>query len=190
VNRYVFNTPSSFKLTSFRLMNRRVVKPLFEMNVPVLAPNALLCMITTRMINVEVDHEVRTAGRSGYSLSKLIRAAVNRYLGFSVAPLRALMVIGFIGVLLSVLLGAFMLFKYMTGQIKVAGWTTVVLLLLGSMGFNFLGLGILGEYLQNVLLSVRQMPAYLVRQHIPAAVSTGKTGHNASGTSDGEGVGE
>lgn len=184
VNHHVFKTDSSLKFTSFRLMRRRVVEPLFEMNVPILSPGALLCMVTERMRGVEVRHDERAAGRSGYSLSRLLRVALSRYTGFSVIPLRFLAVVGFVGVVASMVLGGVMVFKFITGQITVPGWTTVVLLLIGIMGFNFLALGILGEYLQNVLLSVRRTPVYLVRERAGGEPSDQRTQRGQTAVSD------
>ena len=166
VNSFVFKRTTSFKFTSFRLMKRNAVEPLFEMNVPVIAPGPLLCMVTTRMMNVTVDHNPRSIGRSGYSFMKLIRLTISRYLGFSLFPLRFLAIAGFLGILSSVMLGIIMLFRYFSGQIQVSGWTTLVLLLLAAMGFNFMGLSILGEYLQAVLLCARRMPTYLIREQV------------------------
>jgi hypothetical protein len=163
VSSYIFTGGRSFKLTSFRLMRREVAEPLLSLNMPTPAPGAQLYTVTRRIRNVEVDHDSRVEGRSGYTLTKMINLTVSKLLGFTTFPLRFLTVLGIAGVGTSVVLGVVYLMRYLTGAIKVPGWTTLVLLQVFLAGFMFLAIGIIGEYLQQILLSVRRMPTYLVR---------------------------
>ena len=160
---FMFGQRPDFKLTSFRVMRREVVGPLVRLNVSEPAVGALLTTLTKRLVNVDVDHHARMTGESGYSLRKLTRVTIGKFLGFSTVPLQLLASAGVIGILLSLTLGAIVLIRFFLGDITVQGWTTLTLLLIGLSGFIFLGLGIIGEYLQQILLSVRKSPMYLVR---------------------------
>jgi dolichol-phosphate mannosyltransferase/undecaprenyl-phosphate 4-deoxy-4-formamido-L-arabinose transferase len=166
VSSYIFTSDRSFKLTSFRLMRREVAEPLFSLNIPTPAPGAQLHTVTGRIRNVEVDHDSRPEGRSGYTLTKMVNLTVSKLLGFTTFPLRFLTFLGITGVGTSMILGVVYLWRYLAGVIQVPGWTTLVLLQIFVAGFIFLAFGIVGEYLQQILLSVRRMPAYLIRSEV------------------------
>ncbi len=156
----------SYKLTTFRMLRRRAVEPLLEMNLPNPAPGAMLETITRRSASVVIDHAPRRDGRSGYTLAKMVNKTVHMLLDFSTFPLRALALAGTAGVGLSLILGVYYLAKFLSGRIGVPGFTTLILLLILISGFNFLAFGIFGEYLQQILLTVRRTPPYLVRERV------------------------
>ena len=160
----MFSKTKSFKLTSFRLMKREVVVPLLELNISTPAPGALLNTITPRMVNIGVEHVHRKRGKSGYTFTKLLNLMIDKFLGFSTFPLRLLAVTGLLGVFFSIALGTFFLIRYIYGDIKVPGWTSLIIVLIASSGFNFLALGIIGEYLQQILLSVRNTQTFIIRE--------------------------
>jgi dolichol-phosphate mannosyltransferase/undecaprenyl-phosphate 4-deoxy-4-formamido-L-arabinose transferase len=163
ISNLMFEQPSGFKLTSFRVMRREVVEPLLRLNVIEPAIGALLTTLTKRLANVDVDHRPRVEGRSGYSVSKLLRATITKFLGFSTFPLRFIATIGMLGIAFSIVLGVIVFFRYILGNITVPGWTTLSLLLVGLSGFTFLAFGIIGEYVQQILISVRRTPTFVVR---------------------------
>lgn len=159
----MFGQPGEFQLTSFRIMRREVMLPLLRLNVREPAIGALLTTITKRLTNVEVDHAPRVRGRSGYSMRKLLRLTLSKFLGFSTFPLRFLAFMGMFGIVISLIFGATILYRYFFGNITVPGWTTLTLLLVGLSGFMFLGFGIVGEYLQQILDNTRGRPSFVVR---------------------------
>lgn len=165
VSNRIFTRARSFKLTSFRLMRRGVVEPLFDLNMPLHVPGAQLGRITQRIANVSVEHAPRTQGRSRYTFRKMFGLTINKLLGFSVFPLRFLAIMGVIGVVASFILGVVYLVLWLSGAVRVPGFITQILFLVMLSGFNFLAFGILGEYLQQILLSARNTPAFIVREH-------------------------
>lgn len=164
-SRHIFETGDrDLELTSFRIMRRPVVDSLLAVSTPRPALGAMLCTITPRIANVRVRHEPRLRGRGGYTVAKLIGVSVDKTLSFSTLPLRTLAVLGLMGIIGSVILGAVYLGRYLTGGVGVPGWTTQVLLSIGIAGFNFLALGLVGEYLLRILQTVQEMPQFRVRE--------------------------
>lgn len=159
----MFAQEAGFKLTSFRAIRREVVLPLLTLNSNQPPIGALVSTLTPRIINIEVDHAPRSAGTSGYNLRRLLKVSLSKFLGFSTMPLRLLATLGLLGILFAATIGAIILFRYLFGNITVPGWTTLSLLLIGISGFMFLAFGIIGEYLQQILLNSRRNPTYLVR---------------------------
>ena len=71
--------------------------------------------------------------------------------------------IGIISFLVSVVLGLFYLIKFLCCGSPVEGWTTLVLLISGYSGLLLLSVGIVGQYLINILEEARKMPNYTIR---------------------------
>lgn len=166
IDSYALRKSRSLRFSGFRIMTRQVADALAERNMPQPAIGALLYSITPRIANVEVLHAPRVAGRSGYTFPRAMSLAMDNFLAFSVFPLRLLAVIGLVGIVLVVLLGASVLYRYLAGGIRVQGWTTLTLLLIGVSGFQFFAFGIVGEYLLRILQAVQRAPQYLIRQRI------------------------
>ena len=170
----IFTRGKSIKLTSFRIMRRNVVDYLLTIDTPHPAPGALLFTITPRIKNVTVRHEPRTVGKSGYTLSKIYRLTLSKFLSFSTLPLRFLAISGVLGIFFSFILGLSYFIKYLFGGIKMPGFTTLVLLLIAISGFNFFAFGIVGEYLIRILQAVYGTPQYQVRHSIGMVESVSK----------------
>jgi hypothetical protein len=115
-----------------------------------------------RRATVEVDIDHREGGRSRWTLRALFRLAVNGLTSFTSAPLHLVTLGGLAFAGFSLLLGVQTLVRWMRGG-SVAGFPTVILILLVMGTFVLLGLGIIGEYLARIHEEVRARPRYLVQ---------------------------
>jgi dolichol-phosphate mannosyltransferase len=129
-----------------------------ERNVSVLA---LITWIGFRQANVEYDKRPRTAGRSGWTLGRKIRLAVDSVTAFSDLPIR---LCGYAGALLT----AFALIIGIIAVIMLPSVGAVLLLLLAAMfgltGVQLFALGIVGEYVWRGLDESRRRPHYLIER--------------------------
>ncbi|MEE0202774.1 MAG: glycosyltransferase family 2 protein [Muricomes sp.] len=121
---------------------------------------------TTRNIkSVPVKHFEREYGNSGYTLKKLIGLYSN-YIGFSILPLR---IARYLGCLLSclALIGGITVFirKLMLPHMS-AGWPSLMIVILLSLGIQLLFLGIIGEYIGRSYLRLNGEPQYIIRDVI------------------------
>lgn len=164
LNCYLLGKDPSLQFTSFRLLRRPVVDGLIALRTlsPALGP--MLTAVTRRIVNTPVEHHPRKAGRSGYTLSRLLGQTLNNIIGYSMLPLRLLAMLGLVGILASAVLALVLAVRYLTGGITVPGWTTLALLLVVLSGFNFFAFSIIGEYLLRILQQVSHTPQYLVRE--------------------------
>jgi dolichol-phosphate mannosyltransferase/undecaprenyl-phosphate 4-deoxy-4-formamido-L-arabinose transferase len=166
INSFAIKKDRSLKFSGFRAMRRIVVDRLVELNVPQPAIGVLLCSITPRITNVTVRHEPRPAGRSGYTIAKILGLTLSNFLTFSAFPLRFLALVGVFGIVASLVYGLVIIVRFFNGGIGVPGWTTIALLLIAMSGFSFFALGLIGEYLLRILQSAQNTPQYVVRQRI------------------------
>lgn len=159
--RLVFRT--SIPTGPFRVLHRDVVRAILSYTLNFTYIDGLLAWNTQRVGAVEVEHHARQAGRSGYSLSKLVVLALNLFTNFSLLPLQLVSFLGVATASAGFLAGLYLLAMHFTGQIVVQGYasTIVAVLLLG--GVQLLALGIMGEYLGRLHLNMNRKPQYTIR---------------------------
>lgn len=113
---------------------------------------------------VEVSHGQRSEGKSSYSFSTLLRLAIRVALSFSDKPLRLVMNGAILLAAISVGIAGFSVYQYIVGDIRVAGFTSIVasIWLIGSC--IMFCLGILGLYLGRLHDEAKRRPQYIVWQ--------------------------
>lgn len=154
----------NLEITSYRLMRRFIVDALLGMNVHLPQIGNLLVQTSNRIINVDVNHDARKYGKSGYSYRRLAKDLFHDIISNSAFPLIVVRDIGIASFLISLILGVYYLIKYLCLGSPVQGWTTLVLLITGYSGLLLLAVGIIGQYLMNILDETRKMPNYTVRE--------------------------
>ncbi|WP_461883041.1 glycosyltransferase family 2 protein [Fusicatenibacter sp.] len=154
----------NLEITSYRLMRRFIVDALLGMNVHLPQIGNLLVQTSNRIINVDVNHDARKYGKSGYSYRRLAKDLFHDIISNSAFPLIIVRDIGIASFLISIILGVYYLIKYLCLGSPVQGWTTLVLLITGYSGLLLLAVGIIGQYLMNILDETRKMPNYTVRE--------------------------
>lgn len=150
--------------TDFRLMDRAVVDAFLslpEVQVFFRGTTSWLGFKSTAL-------PIEVAPRSGqpgskWSLGRLVRLGLNALLSFTSAPLHLVTLAGSLYLLVALLLGSQTLVRWATGD-AVTGFTTVILLLLGTGGLVLVGLGVMGEYIARIFDEVKARPRYLVRR--------------------------
>jgi len=137
--------------------------------IPVLANS-----FASKTTEIEVGHAERSAGKSKYNLWKLVNLQFDLLTSMTTFPLRLLSVIGLLICGFGMALGAFILaMRLFYGSIWAAqGVFTLFALLFMFMGLQFLGMGLLGEYLGRVYSDVRQRPRYVVARRVGGRYKT------------------
>jgi glycosyltransferase involved in cell wall biosynthesis len=155
--------------TDFRLLGRPALDALLRMPEHSSFFRGTSSWIGFRRSTIEVDIDHREGGASRWTFRSLFRLAVNGLTSFTSAPLHLVTIVGLAFAGFAVLLGAQTLIRWMRGG-SVAGFPTVILLLLVLGTFILLGLGVIGEYLARIHEEVRRRPRYLVQEKSAQAV--------------------
>jgi glycosyltransferase involved in cell wall biosynthesis len=155
--------------TDFRLLGRPALDALLRMPEHSSFFRGTSNWIGFRRSTVEVDIDHREGGASRWTFRSLFRLAVNGLTSFTSAPLHLVTIVGLAFAVFALLLGAQTVIRWVRGG-SVAGFPTVILLLLVMGTFILLGLGVIGEYLARIHEEVRGRPRYLVQERSgPAA---------------------
>ena len=113
-------------------------------------------------IEINIKHEERFAGESKYSFYQLIRLNFDLVTGFSVLPLQAFSLIGFLLALGSAFLFIYLMIRRFILGAEVEGLFTLFALNFFLLGVVLFGLGLLGEYVGRIYQQVRKRPRYVV----------------------------
>ncbi|MEK7850493.1 MAG: glycosyltransferase family 2 protein [Deltaproteobacteria bacterium] len=155
--------PVDLYLSSFKIINRFVVNEIIKYTGPDPYIDGIILRTTRNISSVDVGHEERRVGKSGYSLGKLISIWGNTVVSFSLLPLRLLGLIGFLMVSTGSIYGAI---KYIWGNepFALTEFETIV-----SFGFFFRGIllmatGLVGEYVGRIYLFLNREPQFVIRE--------------------------
>lgn len=153
------------RASDFKLLDRKAVDALLEMPERNAFFRALSAWIGYKATSVEFDVREREEGVSKWSTKSLIRYAITNIVSFSSAPMQFVTGAGVFVFLLAVILGIQTLVHYFTGN-AVAGFTTVILLLLLIGSILMISLGIIGYYISKIYEEVKGRPRYLISRKI------------------------
>ncbi|WP_165249422.1 glycosyltransferase family 2 protein [Adlercreutzia sp. ZJ141] len=124
--------------------------------------DALYSRMTNRIGNVEVEHHERMHGSSNYTLTKLFKLWLS-YFNYTTLPLRFVSSIGFVMSAVGLAATIFtVLYKLIVPDVLV-GWSSLICVMLFFFGLILLVLGIIGEYLGDLVLSANGTPQFVVR---------------------------
>jgi len=175
--RVILNKPANLYLSSFKVMNRFLVDQIIIYKTPNPYLDAIILRITRNIGTIEVRHDRRCAGRSGYTMKKLAALWGNMIVSYSLIPLRMLAVAGFILTLLGLYSVANMLIRDMLPLLEnlsdLEEFTSVAMFF---RGLQLLATGILGEYVGRIYLKLNHEPQFIIREIHPA-----RARHDTSG---------
>jgi glycosyltransferase involved in cell wall biosynthesis len=166
INRRVFGQPQDLVVSNFRILRRDVVDRILASRTtyPYITGQAL--MFSGRRANVTVRHDPRPAGRSTYSLVKILRLVFTILFSYSSWPLRAAALLGFAISGLSFLLGGFLVVRGLVTESVVEGWTSIMVLLSMFAGFIIALLSMIGEYVVRTLNTVSTAESFHVVRRV------------------------
>jgi glycosyltransferase involved in cell wall biosynthesis len=154
----------------FRLMSRRAVDALLRLREHHRFMKGLFAWIGFPSKAVPYDRDARLGGLSSFNYWKLWNFALEGITSFTVMPLK---VATYLGLCVSVLAGLYaiqMLVRTILFGNTVAGYPSLMTVILFLGGAQMLTLGVIGEYLGRIFNETKQRPLYLVERHLPAGL--------------------
>ena len=112
---------------------------------------------------IEYTRNNRPLGRTKFNYFTLIRLAIEGITSFSVAPLKFIALVGFLGVIFSIFFMIVIFFQKFFLSDFVAGYAFLVFLILFFGSLQLLSIGVLGEYVGKIYLEAKQRPIYIIK---------------------------
>jgi undecaprenyl-phosphate 4-deoxy-4-formamido-L-arabinose transferase len=160
---WALDKPRGLYLSSFRCVSAFAARSVAANNGPFPYLDGLLLQVTQRIGLLPVQHRARQFGRSGYTLRKLLRLWLSTLVNFSVLPLRVATLLGLVLAAAGFLALAVVLYWWWRGTGPAFGWGSLMAALLVFSGVQMVMLGVMGEYLGRMFITVNQRPQALVR---------------------------
>jgi polyisoprenyl-phosphate glycosyltransferase len=151
----------------FCVMDRRIVGLLKSMPERNRFVRGIRSWVGFRQIGLEYERDGRYAGKSKYTISKLLKLAFDGFISFSYLPLQLASYLGFVISSIS-FLGAliYLSLKLFTHIYFPRGFPTTLIIILFLGGIQLMTIGIIGEYIGRVYDEVKQRPLYIVEDLI------------------------
>ncbi|HEY0248892.1 MAG TPA: glycosyltransferase family 2 protein [Gryllotalpicola sp.] len=171
--RLLLDKPKGLYLSSYFAARRYVIDELKKYRTPYPYVIGLVLRTTNSIANVQVEHRARAEGVSGYRLHKLLSLWLNGFTAFSVKPLRVSSLTGVAVAALGLLFGVYTVIRRILDANIPLGWSSLMVAVLVIGGMILAALGMIGEYIGRVYISINQSPQFVVRERIDARHSDG-----------------
>ncbi len=161
-------TPIPTDTGDFRLLSPRALAALRQLRERHRFMKGLFGWVGFRQVAIPYQREARLAGRSKFNLWRLWNFALEGVTSFSTAPLRLATYLGVATALLAFAYALWIVVKKLVWGDAVAGWPTMMAVILFLGGVQLVALGMIGEYLGRLYEESKQRPLYLVDSWRPA----------------------
>ncbi len=147
--------------SDFKLLDRRVIDAWKSLGEYSTFFRGLSAWLGYKRVVLEFEVDDRKHGTSKWNLRSLLKLSIHALTAFSSAPLHIIVVMGMIFWVVALILGVQTVINYALGT-SVAGFTTVILLLLVIGGAIMIALGLIGKYVGSIYDEVKHRPRYIV----------------------------
>ncbi len=145
----------------YRLLSNKVLKVLGEYKETNVFLRGLIPELGFKSAIVHFDVSERTAGKSKYSLAKMMNLALDGITSHSIKPMHIIFWMGWIILIPVIVCLIYTLIVYLRGD-GVPGWTTIVMSIWGFGGIQLIAIGCVGEYVGKGYLESKKRPRYLI----------------------------
>jgi hypothetical protein len=160
-------TPDS---PDFRLLDRKVVAAIRELREQSRFLRGMYSWVGFRQVQVVYEEAERAAGTSHYGTLDMLLLALSAVLSFSRVPLRLATYLGLAVSFLAFGYGVYALLMKFVFHEVIRGWTSIAVVLSFLSGVQLLTLGVVGEYLGQVLEESKRRPLYVLAEtRMPAS---------------------
>lgn len=155
--------PKELYISSYFAVKRFVVDEMMKYRNAYPYVIGLVLRTTKNICNVTVNHRDRMEGASGYSFKKLAALWVNGFTSFSVVPLRIASYGGGLVAVMGFLYAVYTVIAKVCDPNRVIGWSSTISIMLILGGMILLVLGMIGEYIGRIYISLNNSPQYVIR---------------------------
>ncbi|MEP6908172.1 MAG: glycosyltransferase family 2 protein [Pseudoxanthomonas sp.] len=168
-------TPIPADTGDFRLLSPRALAALGQLRERHRFMKGLFGWVGFNQVAIPYRREARLAGKSNFGLWKLWNFALEGITSFSTAPLRVATYFGLMAAMLAFVFAIWIIGKAALYGDAVAGWPTMMVVILFLGGIQLIALGLIGEYLGRLYDESKQRPLYLVDVWQPGAGGVSST---------------
>jgi len=164
---YLLGKPKDVFVSSYFGVKRFVADEMIKYDKSYPYVIGLVLRTTKKVGNVDINHRSRTIGESGYTFSKLLNLWINGFTAFSVKPLRIATGFGGFFACMGFIYGIYTIIKKLVLQDSVMiGFSSLMSVLVFVGGMLMLMIGMVGEYIGRIYISMNNSPQYVIREKV------------------------
>lgn len=152
------------RIANFGIYHRNVINEIIRMRESIRYFPTMVKWVGFRQTSMEVVHAKREEGSSNYNFGKLFNLALDIMLAYSDKPIRLTVKLGFGIAFSGFLFALFTFFKYLNGEIIVAGYASLIISIWVLTGFILITLGMVGLYVGKTFEGVKNRPVYIIEK--------------------------
>ena len=160
----LIDKPRNLQLSNFVAMKKFVVDEILHYDNPYPYIDGLILRATQNIVNVPMEDRERSYGKSGYTLKKLIKQILNGFTAFSVLPLRIATITGIVFSIIGLFYVVYIIVNKIINPYVATGWSSMMAALLIVGGIILFMLGMIGEYIGRIYISINNSPQYVIRE--------------------------
>ncbi|MEB2779821.1 glycosyltransferase family 2 protein [Algoriphagus sp. C2-6-M1] len=153
-------------IANFGIYHRKVINEIVGMRESIRYFPTMVKWVGFRQTTLDVVHAEREEGSSNYNFKRLFNLALDIMLAYSDKPIRLTVKLGLLVALTGFLFAIYTLFKYLSGDIIVAGYASLIISLWMLTGFLLVTLGMVGLYVGKTFEGVKNRPIYIVEKRV------------------------
>ncbi|MCK8616838.1 glycosyltransferase family 2 protein [Fructobacillus sp. M158] len=153
-----------YGVRDFRVMNRQMVNGILQLCENQRFSKGIFAWVGFRTKYIPYENHKRVAGNSSWTFVELFKYAVEGIVSFSTVPLTIVALIGLITFFLSVMAGIFIVIRALVSNTSVAGWPSMVTIILFIGGLQMLSIGVIGRYLSAIFIESKHRPIYIAKE--------------------------
>lgn len=151
--------------SDFRLMSRKALDAFLQFGERDRFTRGLVSWMGFSQTIVDYECPPRFAGKSKYTLRRMLHFAADGITAFSARPLRIASYTGLVVFFIGLVYAIYAVVKHFTGQ-TIPGWTSLLVTVLLVGGIQLLSLGIIGEYLARIFHESKSRPLYFIKDQV------------------------
>lgn len=160
----LLNKPKDLYISSFFAMKSYIKDEITTYQNPYPYMEGLVLRATNKIKNVTVLHKQREIGKSQYTFKKLFGLWINGFTNFSVKPLRIAIFFSALFIFIAAIATIVLIVNKIMNPSVPMGWTSMIILLLIIGAVITFILGLIGEYVGRIYISINNNPQYVIRK--------------------------
>lgn len=159
------NVPIQQDTGDFRLLDRRCVEALKQFRESQRYTKGMFSWIGYKKKEILYDRDPRAAGETKWNYMKLLNLAIDGITSFTTAPLRIASLLGMLVSFVAFIYILFLVFRTIFFGSDLAGYPSMMAVILFLGGVQLLSLGVIGEYVGRIFNETKQRPLYFVEEY-------------------------
>lgn len=148
----------------YRVMTRQMVDAILLLSENQRFSKGIFTWVGFKTKYIPYENRKRVAGISSWSFWSRTKYAIEGVVSFSIVPLTIVALLGLLSFIASVIAGIFIVIRALVSNSSVAGWPSMVTIILFIGGIQMLSLGVIGRYIAAIFMETKRRPIYIAKE--------------------------